>query len=566
MVLVYFYCGIYSILLNAVSGAKKGLFFYPYLQVAEMSDSYLKGYLKSHIDPLSKELHRRLGDLPWNPWQEFFLRTEGGQRRFTTWLNLLVDASAGSTGSKAFFSDQERAAYERAIQGYQFKDFSRLYSCALESVNEIILKTGKKNEARLYKDFYTLFETILNGIIIVSTSTLKTREEILNEKVFHLESLHLFTQDIIRSLELKDILSSILNKSKSIFKARKSFISLYNDQFLQGIHSAPKGRVANRIGVLMEKSCNNLESLFIDIDGNTHKDINISIPVKIISVPIRAHDRCYGVLALESGKEGIVFSARELDLLLQILHISAIALENAYMFKEIEQSRQELRFLTEKMITIQEEERRRLAADIHDSVAQALTGIGYKIQVCRELIDKKPMLLTEQLDNLIRIVNNAIDQSRELISSLRPDLLDDIGLVAALKKFLETYSKETDIKIKSELPEQLQISPEMNICLFRVVQEALSNVYKHADTKEAEISIRKENGNVVLIVEDNGKGFEVSPDGIGKTGLNKIGLLSMKERVEATSGKLYIESAPNKGCRIQVRIPLLLKGKSDENN
>jgi len=521
-----------------------------------MSDSSLKGFLNLHKDLLSRDLYRKLSDLPWNTWQEFFLRTEKGQGRFETWLNLLIDASEGSTGPEQFFLDQTHAAYERAVQGYKFDDYSMLYVCALRSINELISKEGKEQETELYKSLANLFDVLLSGIVIVSKYTLKTREEILNEKVFHLESLQDFTRDMIKSIELGDIVGNILKKSKSIFKTKKSYLSLYSDERLRGVYIHPKGQMARHITSLMERSFRDRKDLFIDISGNVHEAIDSSNPTQTLCLPIRAHSNCLGVLALHAGKRGALLSTKELNLLYQLLQTSAIALENAYMFKEIEQSRQELRFLTEKMITIQEEERKHLAADIHDSLAQVLTGIGYKIQVCKELITKNPRSLADQLDNLSKIVNSAIYQSRELISTLRPDLLDDVGLIAALKRFLNNYSQETDIEINADMPDKVQMSPELNICLFRVVQEALSNVYKHADTKHAEVTIKKMNDNITLVVSDDGKGFEIAPYSISEIGVNKIGLLSMKERVEATGGKLFIYSALNQGCRIELRIPI----------
>jgi two-component system sensor histidine kinase DegS len=208
------------------------------------------------------------------------------------------------------------------------------------------------------------------------------------------------------------------------------------------------------------------------------------------------------------------------------------------------------------LITLQEEERRQLAADIHDNLAQALTGMGYKIQVCRELINRNPKLLAEQLDNLTGIVDDATRQSRELMSSLRPDLLDDIGLVAALRKFIENFSRDTNIKIRTYLPRHIQLPSEIKICLFRVVQEALSNVYKHADSKTAELRITNTKGLIRLIVSDEGKGFRNVSRPSGMAGMNKMGLLAMQERVEAVGGNLSIDSRPGYGCRLRVSIPI----------
>jgi len=226
------------------------------------------------------------------------------------------------------------------------------------------------------------------------------------------------------------------------------------------------------------------------------------------------------------------------------------------MVEEIEQNRQEMRLLTGKMITIQEEERRRLASDIHDTIAQTLTGVSYKMQFCKELAKKNSSSLMDQLDVSINMIHQSIDQSRELMSNLRPDLLDTIGLVPALKRLLDSYMKETGVVVSAHLPKQVQLSPDIRICLFRVAQESLTNVYKHADTKAAKIILKEENGNIILVVDDKGKGFDMSQGTPWMKHQNKLGLLSMKERVEAAGGSLLIDSKIHGGCRIEAKIPL----------
>jgi two-component system sensor histidine kinase DegS len=217
-----------------------------------------------------------------------------------------------------------------------------------------------------------------------------------------------------------------------------------------------------------------------------------------------------------------------------------------------------LRLLTGKIITIQEEERKRLAADIHDTLAQTLTGISYKIQFCKELVKKNPQVLVDQLDGLIRTVHQAIDQSKELISSLRPDLIDTMGLVPALKRHIENFEKETGIRVRTHLPKRVQTPSEVNICLFRVAQEALTNIYKHAETKTAEFQLQKRKDDLILIVTDAGKGFDQARGTAWMKDVTRLGLLSMKERLEALGGTLTIHAGVNHGCRVEARIPLRL--------
>jgi two-component system sensor histidine kinase DegS len=275
-----------------------------------------------------------------------------------------------------------------------------------------------------------------------------------------------------------------------------------------------------------------------------------------VAIPIQAHDRRYGSLALYNQEKGFKFTDKELGLLYQFLYIMAVALENAFMLEEIERNRQELRLLTAKMIKIQEEERKRLASDIHDTLAQALTGIGYKIQFCKELAVKNPSLLMEQFNGLIKTVHQAMDQSKELMASLRPDLIDTMGLVPALKRHIENFGQETGIRVATRLPKSIQISSEVNICLFRIAQESLMNIYKHSGAKTAQLALRKEDGIAILTISDGGKGFDISQGPPWMKDKNKLGLLSMKERVETVGGTLDIQSKANHGFRVEARIPI----------
>ncbi len=164
-------------------------------------------------------------------------------------------------------------------------------------------------------------------------------------------------------------------------------------------------------------------------------------------------------------------------------------------------------------------------------------------------------MLADQLDSLLTTVNQAIDQSRNLISSLRPDLIDTMGLIPALERHVDSFSRETGIRVDARFPKKLQLSSEVNICLFRVAQETLMNVYKHAETDAAEIDLRTENGNILFTVSDQGRGFVVSSHTPLVKDQNKLGLLSMKERVESIGGKVVIDAGTDRGCSIQVTIP-----------
>ncbi|MCP4577581.1 MAG: GAF domain-containing sensor histidine kinase [Deltaproteobacteria bacterium] len=494
---------------------------------------------------------------PWSPYQDFILRTEEGQRRERIWISHLLDALGGN--KEGFLRDQHRIGYARAVKGLRLENVMKNITIFMEAFWEILPEALEKKELQplnLFAEMQELTTLLFEDHKIIAASYVKTREEIINEKVLQLQALFDFTQEIITFSELGNVVNLLLSKTVTLFGVEEVYLALYQDRNIYKFFCNPKKGRADGIRPIIEATWNEGVPLFIDEEDTIYRDINLFKLKRIVAVPIRIYERCHGVIALSNSTRGFRFTKKELDFLYHFIHILAVALENIYMLEEIEQNRKELRSLNIKMTSIQEEERKRLAGDIHDTIAQALIGISYKIQFCKELFKKKPELLLDMFDGLVETVNGTVDQSRDLISSLRPDLIDTMGLVPALKRYFDNFHKEKGIRVTSHFPKHMQFSSEVSLCLFRVAQEALMNVYKHAETKTAEVTLKIEDGNIILMVSDNGKGFDISKSSPWKMIQNKFGLLSMKERIEAEGGSLFIHSGINQGCRIEAKIPL----------
>lgn len=522
-----------------------------------MSSLSLKNLILQHKEYIIREMSHRLSQTPWSPYQDFILRTREGQRRLETWVGLLILSLEGDRES--FFKDEERVGYYRAVQGFPLSFSHQIHLSFRQVIGELLKEEANQKSIRLldlWGENQELNEILFTGYHIVAASFLKTREEFINEKVTYLQEIYEFTREMITLFNLPETIHFILRKMTQFFGAERSLILLSRDRRIQGIYTFPPFQENPGIRAIMEKTLEEGIPLFIDEGAEIQREIDQSQLKRVVAIPIQAHDRCYGSLALYNQEKGFKFTDKELDLLYQFLYITAVAFENAFMLEEIEMSRQELRLLTAKMIKIQEEERKRLASDIHDTLAQALTGIGYKIQFCKELAVKNPSLLMEQFNGLMKTVHQAMDQSKELMASLRPDLIDTMGLVPALKRHIDNFMQDTGIRVTVHLPKKVHISSEANICLFRIAQEALMNVYKHAGTDTAEVNLRKKDGKVLLSISDNGKGFDFSQGSPWIKDHNKMGLLSMKERVETAGGTFLIHTAINRGCRVEVEIPL----------
>ncbi len=510
-----------------------------------------------HKEEILEEVCDYLRFLPRSPYQEFLLGTAEGQARLRVFLDLFCGALRGE--QEVFFKDQARVGYTRALmEGFGSEVLTRAYWQVPRIVWNKVKEKAEEDGVRLpglCEEIQVLNSILFQAYSIIMGSYLKVREERINEKVDQLQELQRFAQEVITLLEPEQLARFILSRMAALFGVGAASFCMYRDGVVQGFYHHPADEEDGSIIGIMDRAYREETVLFTGESGDVSGNID-QMPLKhSVAAPVQAYARIYGVLCLRSRGEGFRFTYNELEFLNQFLYIMALALENAFMLKEVQQAREALSQLTGKMISIQEEERRRVAADIHDTLTQALIGISYKVQLCKELGNRQPGMLEDQLQILLGKIDQAIDQSRNLISSLRPDLIDTMGLVPALERHVEGFTRETGIRVKTRLQQNLELSSRVNICLFRVAQEALMNVYKHAETDEAELGLRAENGQIRLTVSDMGKGF-VLDSHVPFTGEKRqLGLLSIKERIESIGGTVRIEAATRQGCSIQVTIP-----------
>ncbi|MDO8547923.1 MAG: sensor histidine kinase, partial [Nitrospirales bacterium] len=215
-----------------------------------------------------------------------------------------------------------------------------------------------------------------------------------------------------------------------------------------------------------------------------------------------------------------------------------------------------LQRLSGRLLEVQEEERRRLARDLHDQTGQSLTSLLIGL---RTLEDASTLEATRvQARNLRTITAQALDEVKRLAIGLRPALLDDLGLEAALKRLAKesakTYGVSVDLHVKG-LPNH-RLSPPVETGLYRLAQEALTNTGRHAAARNVSVLLTCSESSVKLIVEDDGRGFDVEKALRLPGSSNHLGLLGMRERVALLNGTISVESTPGGGTTIYVQLPL----------
>ena len=218
---------------------------------------------------------------------------------------------------------------------------------------------------------------------------------------------------------------------------------------------------------------------------------------------------------------------------------------------------EQLRGVSHQILSAHEQERKEISRELHDEIGQSLTGINITLATLSIEASANTRGLNRKIARTQRLVERSMESVHRFARQLRPPVLDDLGLIPALHSHLEEYAKRAGIRISfSAIAAVERLDSEKRTVVYRVVQEALTNVAKHAQATLARVTITRQlDGVICLEVRDNGKSFRVQRAKFGK-GKKRLGLLGMRERVEMVGGRFTVESAPGRGTTIRAQIPL----------
>lgn len=217
---------------------------------------------------------------------------------------------------------------------------------------------------------------------------------------------------------------------------------------------------------------------------------------------------------------------------------------------------EQLRHLSREILSAQEEERKRISRELHDQIAQTLTGINLRLATLKTEATSNTKDLRKRIAGAQRMVEKSVDIVHRFARELRPTGLDDLGLTAALQGFAKGFSQRTRVRVRLTVCAAVEkLDHVKRTALYRVAQEALTNVARHARASEVDIGIHKLPREICLTVNDNGKAFDVERVLLAKKN-RRLGLLGMRERVEMVGGSFTVVSAPGHGTTIRARIPV----------
>ena len=235
--------------------------------------------------------------------------------------------------------------------------------------------------------------------------------------------------------------------------------------------------------------------------------------------------------------------------------------EQRQLLKESRRLQEQLRLLSHQILQAQEEERKRISRELHDEIAQTLTGINVRLANLKAGATIHAKDLQGKITSTQRLVEKSVEIVHRFARELRPSVLDDLGLIPALHSFVKTFSKETKLPVRLRIFAGVEkLDAAKRTVLYRVAQEALTNVARHAHATEVELCVEKLADAVRMKIKDNGRSFSVERTLLAKKN-GRLGLLGMRERVEMVGGRFTLESAPGHGTTIEVQVPSSPAGK-----
>lgn len=411
-------------------------------------------------------------------------------------------------------------------------------------------------------------------------SHLKERDLVreLNERVDELSILSEMARIVSSPFNLHELYQKLLNLVGRMADVSAAGILLYSEEQEKFVTVARQGLS----DAFQEKTRLSLSDPLVDELLTLRRplavsDINERYPsilmgaaareklCSMVCIPLIVKEKIIGII-MAGTRQMHPFRNEEIQLLSTLAGQMGMAIENANLYESTRQKQELIEQLLGKVIQAQEEERKRLAAEIHDSVAQSLAGMLTQIQIAQSLLATGDLdHVNRQMLDLKKLIADSVKEVRQIIFNLRPSSLDDLGLVPSIENYIKRYERDTSIathlivgEIRKRLPSTLETT------VFRIVQESLNNIKKHARARNVWVRLNVDTHHISLKVVDDGRGFSW-PEVTDKFARGDAhGVEGMKERTALLGGSFKIHSQEGKGTVIRVEIPLPRRSATTE--
>lgn len=393
---------------------------------------------------------------------------------------------------------------------------------------------------------------IENARLFEAESAAREQAEILREA----------TTTLTSTLNLDRVLNSILDYLERVVPCDNAYVFLQNREWLHVV--AAKGAaltqerpVGNRYqaDTPVYQEIRNTGRPVILADAQDDPRFNMWTGNDDVrgwmGVPLIASNKVIGCLTLDS-QQVAAYGQDEARLAQAFANQATVAIQNARLFEQVQAGHQQLQSLSRRLVQVQETERRHIARELHDEAGQSLTSLMVGLRLLERDVGH-PENVIERVNQLKSMTNDVLENLHRLAINLRPASLDHLGLIAALRQYIETFSRQYNIKTQFEVVglDDKRLPPTVETNLYRIVQEALTNVVRHARASRVDVLLERRGDQMVTIIEDNGVGFDA--EAAGQSG--RLGLLGMRERAEMLGGTLAIESTIGSNTTIYVEVP-----------
>jgi len=398
---------------------------------------------------------------------------------------------------------------------------------------------------------------------------LRQSSEALLARNRDLEALNVVASTANRSQDAKVVMQVALDEVLGLSGADAAWVSLLdeeNDRLSLAAERGLSGALLSAAGSMDSSGCPCMATSFVP---GQEREVRVDCRSLLalfpatrdrspaVCVPLRSQGRPMGALQVVYPP-GSRVEDRERQLLLAIGDQVGVALENARLLTELRRKEAVRGQLLEKVMTAQEDERKRIARELHDETSQALASLAVTLRS----IEGYP-LTDEQRDRLAQVQTMATAALRgihDLAFQLRPSVLDEAGLAPAIERYLRGFTERYGVPVDTQVVGMRHRLPSaIETALYRITQEALTNVARHAQASQVSVLVERRNGSVLLLIEDNGRGFSMSES---RENPERLGIHGMEERAILVGGRCTIESQPGRGTSVYVEVPA--PGESDE--
>jgi PAS domain S-box-containing protein len=366
-----------------------------------------------------------------------------------------------------------------------------------------------------------------------------------------------------KSQELDEVLTIILEQIRLVIPYQFADIGLLEGEaFYDASHQGDAELTATQVGImqryllddfpLLKNMCQSGEPVLIP-DTEQEPDWVISIGFEwcrsFLSAPLIVEKQVIGFVNLFASQTAF-YTEEMCDRLVAFASHAAAAIQNAWLFEQVRASSERLQSLSRRLVEVQENERLYIARELHDEAGQMLTSLLVDLRLL-EKEATRPKAILKIVNEMESSLNSVIENLHRVAMALRPASLDHVGLVAALRQHVETIGEKQGLRVSFDSKTFRERLPaNVETVLYRIVQESLTNVVRHAHASQVDVILTVRNKKLVVIVEDDGIGFDPESVSTGE----HLGLFGMRERAEMIDGKLVIESAHGKGTTIMVEV------------